>query len=1328
TMPLEQLERKAELYRGEFLHGFDIPDVPEFEEWLVLERESLRQQAIHILTALAGRYLQLENYKAGLTVTRRLLEIEPWYEIAHQQQMLLLAMSGQRTAALAQYETCCAVLRTEFDAEPSAEMIAQYNRIKLHGEFGTLRSDAPEIHPENAALAAPLPEHPVHRQETVVVSGEMPQPTTFYGRQLELTELTQWFLVDQARVVGLLGTGGTGKTLLAAELVRAIQQQDNGALAVDIRLAPFTQIIWRSLVNAPSLSTLLLAWLQLLSDQQQDQLPTMVSEQIDLLFAHLRKKRCLLILDNLESILSQGDQTGAFRDEYLDYEYFFRRMGETEHRSCLLFTSRELPMSMARLERSYPRVRSYMVRGLDAESCVRLLRAEGLNGAQHELLDLGQRYSGNPLALKIVAETIQDLFGGDVEMLLHDRTLVFDDIRAVLDQQINRLSSLEIEILCWLAVERTPTTLKHLAQNWLQPPPRAKFLDAVRSLQRRSLLEHALDAPRHALDPGDRAARFVLQNVVMEFVSELLIERIFRELVADNAAKLSANEPLHSSLWLNQFGLVKAQSQAYLRDAQTRLLLQPLVRRLLGYWGHTATVNHLRQWLDSLRTSEVAPRGYAGANLFHLLRQLDVALKGWNFSRLSIRQADFRTAVVADLNLQGADLTEVAFINTIGIIPTIAVSQNGRLLAAGSSDGSIHIWHTADFQLANVLRLHTQGVQSIQFSHDGTMLASGGHDGLLCLWQVDTGKLITTLPKQGKSIISFAFSRDDRVIAAATTDELVHLWDWQRGQEVRTLAVSATVTDMALSPDGQWLACVGDEQLIKVWHFARGELVGTMRGHEDKILAVAFDAQSERLATGGEDGRIYIWNVATFALEQVLTGHTDLVLAVAFDPTGKYLASNSADQTTRVWHAESGKLLHVLRGHRGWILGLAFSPTGHALFTGGYDQTIRLWDLKDGTQQHQIRGHYQRVDFLRFSHNGTLLAASGLDGTVYLWDVASASLVHTLSGPKAATRALDFNSNDTLFATASDDGSIRLWEVATGQVRHTLLGHGAPARYIRFAGDDGHLISGSHDRTIAIWNVATGVLERAIPDAVATSEFACDVNPRRPELAFGTYDQKLVFLNPQDGAVDQTIDIAPMVPSTVVYSPDGRLLVCGTQEGCLLIYDRTTKATAPLYQVQVTQMPIWSLYFSPDGAWLAWICAGQRIHRLNLTNGQLCEPIPSYFGAYCLGFTQGGQYFLTDSADNSVLLREKTTGEVYRRLLGHKAGLTNIKVSPTGELVASSSVDGVIHLWNPTSGQCLATLKAPGPYAGMNIANVSGISQAQRNVLLELDAIEHALH
>ena len=128
-----------------------------------------------------------------------------------------------------------------------------------------------------------------------------------------------------------------------------------------------------------------------------------------------------------------------------------------------------------------------------------------LSGHDESWATLLERYSGNPLALKLVAETVRELFFGDIIAFLEEEATIFGGVRDLLAQHFDRLSELEQELLIWLAIEREPVGPNQLSDNLVQSIPRRELLETLRNLHRRSLLEQT-------------ESGFTLQNVVMEFL------------------------------------------------------------------------------------------------------------------------------------------------------------------------------------------------------------------------------------------------------------------------------------------------------------------------------------------------------------------------------------------------------------------------------------------------------------------------------------------------------------------------------------------------------------------------------------------------------------------------------------------------------------------------------------------------------------------------------------------------------------------------------------------------------------------------------------------
>ncbi|HSD85807.1 MAG TPA: BTAD domain-containing putative transcriptional regulator, partial [Anaerolineae bacterium] len=149
------LEEAAHLYRGDFLEGFSLGDDMAFDEWSVLKREHLQRQALRALRYLAKAYEKNGDISGALPFAWRRVELESWSEEAHRYLMHLLALSGQRTEALTQYEVCQQVLAKELKVEPSVETTQLYERIR-DGAISPLPAPQKVVQ-QSAAPPAPMP-------------------------------------------------------------------------------------------------------------------------------------------------------------------------------------------------------------------------------------------------------------------------------------------------------------------------------------------------------------------------------------------------------------------------------------------------------------------------------------------------------------------------------------------------------------------------------------------------------------------------------------------------------------------------------------------------------------------------------------------------------------------------------------------------------------------------------------------------------------------------------------------------------------------------------------------------------------------------------------------------------------------------------------------------------------------------------------------------------------------------------------------------------------------------------------------------------------------
>src|SRR5437764_6670012 len=528
----------------------------------------------------------------------------------------------------------------------------------------------------------------------------------FAGREVEVAELSQWIVQERCRLIALLGMGGIGKSALASLLGQ--------------RLAPqFEAVLWRSVRDAPSCEELVADCITFFSETPPAAFPSSLEQRITQLVARLQASRCLLVLDNLEALLVSGDREGNYLPGYEGYGRLLQRLAESAHQSCVLLTSREKPREIEPLEGARGPVRSLRLVGLDEQTARVLLADKGLGGTPVAWQRLVISYAGNPLALKIMAQAVFDLFGGDLDRFLQEGELVFNGVRPMLRQQVGRLAPLEYLLLTWLAVLREWTELPALLQVLHPRALQARVLEALEALRRRSLLERG------------QQASFSLQSVVMEYLTDELGERLSEEIVLRNPQQV------------RRYALEQAQAKDYVRQTQVRLLVHPLLERLRAELGADALVeDHLLRLLVQFRTEDTATQGYGPANVISLLTALRGHLRGLDLSRLSIRGAYLQGVELQDATLSGARLEESVWTEAFDAIWAVAISQSGQYWAAAGRRGEVRLWRGAGQTLHRVWQAHTDIPTTLAFSPDERLLASGSADGSVKLWDVESGAVL----------------------------------------------------------------------------------------------------------------------------------------------------------------------------------------------------------------------------------------------------------------------------------------------------------------------------------------------------------------------------------------------------------------------------------------------------------------------------------------------------------------------------------------------------------------------------------------------------------
>jgi WD40 repeat protein/transcriptional regulator with XRE-family HTH domain len=1097
------------------------------------------------------------------------------------------------------------------------------------------------------AAAPPLTRPSALRQQSW---GTAPDVAGFLGRAAERDLLQRWIVEDRCRVVSVLGLGGIGKSILAARLARD--------------LAPsFECVYWYSLMNAPPPS----AWLaDVIGFLVPNQPASTGGEgaQLRRLLELLGETRCLLILDNFETVLQPGDPTGGHRPGYEGYGELVRRLGESRHQSCLLLTSRETPSELGPLVGASSPVRSLELSGLDVDEGRTLLQDKWLEGDEAAWRELVGRFSGNGLALKVIGETIRELFGGEIRTYLDEipaaQSVTIGGVSHLLEAQIERLSAPERLLLRALAIEREPIGLADLTRDWgLRLRPGA-LLGAVEALRRRSLLE-----------TGERRSTFNLQPVVLEFVTERLVEDVVQEL-ATGALDQILTGPL-----------VKATAREYVRRSQERLIAEPLLERFVASRGSRgAAARQLGMLLDHLRVLPPEAQGYGSGNLVSLLRVLRGDLRGVDLSGLAIRQVYLQEVEAQDASLAGAHLTGTVLAQAFTYPTHVALSADGSHVVAATSAGEVYLWRLADRTLLAILSGHDGAVWGVALSPDGRLVASGGFDGTVRLWDSATGQAVSTLRGHTGGVNGVALSADGRVVASGGYDATVRLWDATTGRLLVTLAGhSAGVNGVALSGDGRIVVSGSWDGTVRVWEVETGQSLATLQGHSGGIWGVALSSDGSLVASGSFDGTVRMWETATSRHMATLQGHTGGVRSVALGDNDRLVASGSYDGTVKLWTASTGHLLATLQGHLGGVWGVALSRDGALAASASYDGTVKLWETGSRQLIASLQGQTSGVWGVALSRDGRLMASAGVDGTVKLWEPGSGRLVASLRGHTGGVWGVALSHDGTLLASGSFDGTVRLWEPAGRRLLATLGGHVGGVRGVAVSGDGRLVVSGGFDGTVKLWDAPAGRLRATLPGH-AGGVWGVAVSDDGLLVASGGYDESVKLWEVPGGQLVGTLR--------------GH---AGGVRGVALSHDRRLVASSGVDET----VRVWEA-----------------------ESGRLLFTLPGHLGgALDVVFSNDGNLVVSGSEDQIVRVWDVTSGELVATMLGHAGQVYG--VAPLGnEQVASGSIDGTIRFWQIRSGACVRTLQADRRYERMDITGLTGITDAQREALLTLGAVDRS--
>ncbi len=555
--------------------------------------------------------------------------------------------------------------------------------------------------------------------------------------------------------------------------------------------------------------------------------------------------------------------------------------------------------------------------------------------------------------------------------------------------------------------------------------------------------------------------------------------------------------------------------------------------------------------------------------------------------------------------------------------------------------------------------------------------------------------------------------------------------------------------DFAFSPDGNKIAIACS--IIGIWihDVHTGEEIELLTGHTDAVTSVAYSPDGTTLASGSYDKTVRLWDADTYELRATLNGHTGDTNAIAFSPDGTTLATGASrsseirragpfvqeekvveviDSTIRLWDVATGKHKRTLTGHSGWITDLTYSSDGAILASASTDGTIRLWDGITGKDKNTFKGHTGNVPLVLFSPDNKRLVSWGYDATVRLWDTDTGKQITLISDIHYKAVTLSPDGKTFVCGQGKGNATIRLWDTHTGKQKAELKHLFTDIFSVVFSPDGSKLVTTEdwQNKNIRYWDLNSSEFQTVLkgdphlvhspqrphPVQVAAGtgwNARLQYSPDGNTLASWSYDEIRLW-SAQTGEQKAKMSYPRQRDHRygspfVVYSSDGKALVCGNGTTKIWIFDADTykfRTTLNGHTAHINKVAL-----SPDGTMFASANASKRIASASkgktirlwdIRTGEQRAILNGHADVvHDLAFSPDATMLASSSSDKTVLIWDVQSGEVLRRLVGHTDAVSRLVFSPDGESLASGSKEVIV--WNATTGRKRYAVKGPASIA-----------------------------
>ena len=539
-------------------------------------------------------------------------------------------------------------------------------------------------------------------------------------------------------------------------------------------------------------------------------------------------------------------------------------------------------------------------------------------------------------------------------------------------------------------------------------------------------------------------------------------------------------------------------------------------------------------------------------------------------------------------------------------------------------------------------------------------------------------------------ITDIAFSPDGKILASSNGRQ-IKIWEVAGGQELRTLTAADEILSIAFIKGGNILAAI-DRTRIRFWNIDNGTVLRTTKAPPDTQSArISVD---RLVALDSYYQRIKLWDLNTGVLIRTFK-EPDMTGAI-ISGDGKTLAiangpSDLNDRKVRLLAENTIKLLNLDTGSEIGTVGdaspLALSRDGRILASQTVDGPLKLQDVSTGAV---LRSFKRTSDCVAFNYDGNILAIGERGGPfgsprdrIALIDLVTGKELRELKAQTEAVSSLAFSSDGRMLASGAK--SVRLWNLSSGGALRALGQNTNPVNSVVFRPDNKMLASGGDH--IKLWDLSSGreVQRIKLSDQVSVLAFSTDGG----KLAVKGGDGNVIELyDTKTGTKLRTLTGHSDIVNSIGFSPDGMSLVSGSNDDTIRFWNVSTGAQQRLLKANCKGVK--TIALSPNGKLLAGGGGSDLIRLWDPNTGALLRTLIGHTDS--VAFSADSKT-LTSNGNGAVELWNVNAGTLLRTF---GPNVLNAAVSADGKVLATADADGIVKVWEISTGTELASLISVG--------------------------------